>query len=248
MNPEKTPVFKRFKSYQTLRTEIYWALEAVRSHTSLNSAGGKGELFRVMFKGHQAAEEFGLSAARLSYILKYGLAPYFKQMVMSELLPAKGSPRLPRKFVTGFDESECRVTFSKQMDVHILFYDEGTKRVKRVYIGSQFMSKSKHEDLVEEFKSSHKELDLVNDLIQISMDGPHVNWCFHRALSELRKAENPDAPDLLEIGSCGLHVVHGSFGTGVKETDWAMGKKLKAAWTIFKKPQHEDLIISHLMK
>ena len=30
------------KSYQTLVAEIYWALEAVRSHTSLNSAGGKG--------------------------------------------------------------------------------------------------------------------------------------------------------------------------------------------------------------
>ena len=37
------------------------------------------------------------------------------------------------------------------------------------------------------------------------------------------------------LGSCGLHVVHGAFGTGVEKTDWWMGKKLNAAWSIFKK-------------
>ena len=31
------------------------------------------------------------------------------------------------KFVTGFDESENKVTYSKQMDIHIIYYDENTK-------------------------------------------------------------------------------------------------------------------------
>ena len=93
-----------------------------------------------------------------------------------------------------------------------MYYDEGTKKMN--FIGALFMTTAKCQDLVEEFKSSHKEFDFVNALIQISMDGPNVNWAFHRALGELRKAEDPNAPDLLELGLCGLQVVHGSFGTG----------------------------------
>ena len=105
-----TSVSFKTKSYETVVAEIYWALDTAKNHTSLNSAGRKGELFRVMFKGHQAAEEFGMSSARLSYIIRYGLAPYFRQSFMSELRPA--SPGLPPKFVTGFDESENKATYS----------------------------------------------------------------------------------------------------------------------------------------
>ena len=47
------------------------------------------------------------------------------------------------------------------------------------------------------------------------MDGPNTDWAFYQAVSDLRKSENLCAPDLLEIGSCGLHVVHSAFGTGV---------------------------------
>ena len=124
------------KSNETVIAEIYWVLDTVRNHTSLKSAGKKGPLFKLMFKGNVAAEEFGMSSARLSYVINFGLAPYFKEL-MSSLVPS--GPRLPLKFVSAFDESHNKVTFSKQMDVHIMYYDEKTKRVKRNYIASQFM-------------------------------------------------------------------------------------------------------------
>ena len=102
--------------------------------------------------------------------------------------------------------------------------------MKRVYIGSQSMRHATVDDMIKDFKEAHNGLDYG-----FSMDGPNTNWAFHRAVSDLSKSENPCAPDLLEIGSCGLHVVHGAFGTGVEKTDWRMGKKLNAAWSIFKK-------------
>ena len=57
------------KSYETLKSEIYFALDVVKNHYSLNSAADKGELFHLTFKGHQSAEEFGMSAAELPHQL-----------------------------------------------------------------------------------------------------------------------------------------------------------------------------------
>ena len=107
--------------------------------------------------------------------------------------------------------------------------------MKHVYIDSQFMGHATVDDMIKDFKEAHNVLDYVMNLILFSMDEPNRNWAFHRAVSDLRKSENPCAPDPLEIGSCGLHDVHGAFGTGVWKTDWKMGKKLNAAWSILKK-------------
>ena len=40
---------------------------------------------------------------------------------------------------------------------------------------------------------------------------------------------------MINIGSCGLHVLHGAYKTALKETDWELEKTLKAAHAIFKK-------------
>ena len=159
-----------------------------------------------MFKGHQSAEEFGMSPARLSYVVTFGLAPYFKSTFMNNLIPLKGSLRLPPKCVSCFDESLNKVVHSKQTDVHIIYLDEINKQVKRVYIGSQFMGHAAVDDMIKDFREAHNGLDYVMNFIQFLMDGPNTNWAFHQAASDLRKSENPCAPDLLEIGSCGLHL------------------------------------------
>ena len=42
------------------------------------------------------------------------------------------------------------------------------------------------------------------------MDGPNANWTFLDALENYRKEEDPNAPSLLNIASCGLHVLYGT--------------------------------------
>ena len=205
------------------KSQILWALSAVRTHQSLNSAGGKGDLFRAMFPDSAIAQDFNkLSDTKLNYIINHGLAPYFEMQIMQELAP-KG-PRLPPKFTSCFDESFNKSSYSKQMDVHILYYDENINRVQRVYLGSQFVGHGRAVDIMVDFKKAHKDLDIVHNLIQLSMDGPHVNWAFHRDLEEYRKTEDPDAHSLINIGSCGIHVVHGAFHTGQSQTDWQLEK------------------------
>ena len=220
------------KSYETLVSEIYLALDVVKNHYSLNSAANKGEVFFLMFKGHQSAEEFGMSPARLSCVIKFGLAPYFKSMFMNDLILLKWSSLLTPKFVSCFNRSLNKVVYSKQMDGHIIYFDEINKQVKHVYICSQFMGHATVDDMIKDFKEAHNGLDYVMNLIQFSMDGPNTNWALHCTVSDLMKSENPYAPDLLEMGSCGLYVAHSTFGTNVGKTDWKMEKKCNAAWSI----------------
>lgn len=62
------------------------------------------------------------------------------------------------------------------------------------------------------------------------MDGPNVNWSF------LEHLKNDPAKDtaLLEIGSCGLHIVHGAFQTGHKITGWRINEILRGMYWLFK--------------
>ena len=65
------------------------------------------------------------------------------------------------------------------------------------------------------------------------MDGPSVNWKF------IDKLSNDDAlcsgeSELLEIGSCGLYVVHGAFQTGHNAVNWNVTSTLRAFYRILK--------------
>ena len=40
-------------------------------------------------------------------------------------------------------------------------------------------------------------------------------------------------PSLINIGSCGLHVVHGAFKTGFQSVGWDLNKVFKAMWKFF---------------
>jgi len=219
---------------EVLKAWILWCMQVVSRHQSINSAGSIGDLFRAMFPDSDIAVKFGcLSSTKIGYIINHGLAPYFMKGVISKLVPP--GPRLPLKFTSCFDESFNTATYTKQMDIHIIYYNEEIKMIERSYIGSQFMGPAKQQDTMVEFKKAHDSLDIVHNLVQVSMDGPNVNWAFINLLVEYRKNQDASFPDLINIGSCGMHVMHGAYGTAQKTTDWEVDKTLKAAHGVFKK-------------
>ena len=63
------------------------------------------------------------------------------------------------------------------------------------------------------------------------MDGPNVNWKFLELLVESRI--EAEIPSLINIGSCGIHVIHGAFKTGAKASGWGVSKILKALARLF---------------
>ena len=85
------------------------------------------------------------------------------------------------------------------------------------------------QDLKRAFEECTEKLDL-KILIQVSMDGPNVNWKMLDLIVENRNS-NETYPNLLDVGSCSLHVVHGAFRTGMKQTGWGIDLLLKSLYS-----------------
>ena len=63
------------------------------------------------------------------------------------------------------------------------------------------------------------------------MDGPNVNWKFYTDLT--KECNSEELPQLLNIGSYGLHIVHGGLQKGVDESGWKLGHLMRSLWQLF---------------
>ena len=97
------------------------------------------------------------------------------------------------------------------------------------YLNSKFLGHAAALDIIHEFNEGIKELN-KGQLLQISMDGPGVNWPFFREIQKHREQE--ELPQLINIGSCGLHIIHGAFQTGATTTCWNIKGTLKAIYKL----------------
>ena len=95
-----------------------------------------------------------------------------------------------------------------QMDLLVNFWDNIVNKVCNRFLGSTFVGHAWHKDLLDDFTSLLDLLDQSN-LLQVSMDGPDVNWAF---FSELRNYQAKNyMTKLLGTGSCGIHFIHEAF-------------------------------------
>ena len=88
------------------------------------------------------------------------------------------------------------------------------------------------QDLLAKFKEGTAGLPRCK-LMQISMDGPSVNWSFLDK-HEDDLTQDDIAEKLLHIGSCGLHVINRAFQTGHHESGWKINGVLHAMYRLFK--------------
>ena len=121
------------------------------------------------------------------------------------------------------------VSTKKQLDVHIISFDQNANQIKRNYTGSEFIGHGDAETVVKAFKSVHGKLDYVHDLTQISMDEPNVNWKIDEVLKQQSKEDDLSSSMLLELGNCGLHVLHRAYQTDQYKSDWNLDKVLRIA-------------------
>ena len=69
-------------------------------------------------------------------------------------------------------------------------------------------------------------------LVQISSDGPNVNLKFLQIIKDHQ--EELDHLPLIDIGTCGLHTVHGCFKTVLVASGWLIEKIAKWLWYFLK--------------
>ena len=112
-----------------------------------------------------------------------------------------------------------------QIDILIRFGNQTKCIAETRDFNSEFLGGAKAEQILTCFEKGTQKFNL-SKLIQISSDGPNLNLKFLRLFSEKRELD--ELPSLLDIGTCGLHTVHGSMKAGVKNSGWNIGKILKA--------------------
>ena len=200
-NKNQAAIGNMFTKENVTRSEIWWALKTVELKFSLRSCEGASALFREMCPDSKIADNFSLSKTKCNYILNFGLAPFFKIILLIEIKKSS-------YFTTIFDESLNKKFQRGQMGILTRFCDEDNKKVDIRYFFSSFLVGATATDIQETFMSGIKELD-KNNFLQISSDGPNVNLEFLELMAENR--ENEELSPLIDIGTCGLHTVLNSL-------------------------------------
>ena len=97
-NLKQTSIVSLNASQFAKESEIMWAIDVVLSKHSFRSSVSKSELFSAMFHDSQIAKNFSCGKTKCTYILCFGVAPYFKELLCTTLSEVD-------HFVCQFDES-----------------------------------------------------------------------------------------------------------------------------------------------
>ncbi|KAH6935107.1 hypothetical protein HPB50_003423 [Hyalomma asiaticum] len=193
------------------------------THGSFRSAAASAALFPLIFPSSEVAAKVQLGKDKVGYTICHGIAPYFRNMLLSSLVNV---PYL----VVCFDEALNKVTQKQQMDVLIRYWDAADDSVKTRYLTSCFLGHTCAEDLASAFRKAVQEIKAK--ILQVSMDGPNVNFKFLRSLKE--ELRESDESHILDIGSCGLHVINGAYKAGHVASGWDLVSFLRSTYNLFK--------------
>lgn len=222
----KKTIQNYFLNDQVTKAEIIWCLRTVMTHSSFRSNSDFPDICKLMFPDSEIAKKFQLKKDKTSYTICFGLAPFFKNELLAVLSSLES-------YVICFDESLNKVVQKNQMDIHVRFWQNNVNAVKTRYLTSVFLGHSDAVSLLIALKSSVPSSD-IKKILQLSMDGPNVNHKLHSLLQNDLKENTGSSKSLLDIGSCGLHIVHGAFKIGHKSTSWDLNKFLYAVFNLFK--------------
>ena len=82
----KKSVFEKYLIKEhVVRAEIIWALNGVMSHSSLRSNSNAAQIFQIMFPDSDIAKQFEMQKDKNSYVVTFGLGPYFQAQLVSKL-------------------------------------------------------------------------------------------------------------------------------------------------------------------
>ena len=84
-NITQTALVSSTSQYFVLQAEIMWCLDVIMIKYSYNSNSDKSDLFLKMFSDSNIAKNLACGKIKCSYIVKFGLLPYFLELLNSEL-------------------------------------------------------------------------------------------------------------------------------------------------------------------
>jgi len=212
------------------RAEIIWCLQAIITQKSFRQSAKDVQMFSYMFPDSDIATKIQLQNDKIAYSILYGIAPYFRNLLENTL-------RSCDYIVVMFDESLNKISQKSQMDLKMRFWNSCKREVATRYFSSEFMGNTTATDILNAFIRALEGTVDLKKVLQVSMDGPNVNFKFFRDLQFYAKetySGDNNMPQMLSIGSCGLHTMHCAFKAAVQCTQWKIINFLRALYNLFK--------------
>ena len=104
------------------------------------------------------------------------------------------------------------------MDLLLHYFDLSDDRVKVRFYDS-------HSDLMQQFKDLNP-----NHIYQISMDDPNLNLKFYDCI--VKKKEENKQHVLVDLVTCGVCTIHGTFKYGAEKSDWNSKKIVEECYIL----------------
>ena len=124
-----------------------WALKSVMSHFSYSSACAIVDVFKAAFPDSNIAQRISYGPTKLSYLITFGIALYYKQLLVEDL---KKAPC----FVVLFDESLSTKLHQEQMDFNVRHFKNG--QVMTWYLSLAFLGHTTAEDPKLKFEEANQ--------------------------------------------------------------------------------------------
>ena len=220
-NAVQTTLLPTITPTQTLTAEIWLCLRTAMKNHSFSSNSDISFYLNKMFPGIPLVESVQCAETKTMYLTVFGIASHLKSILVKDI---KDEP-----YSLLFDESLNKSLTTKQLDLHVRFWKDS--QVQTRYLDSVMLGHATADILFKQMSSFRKDLNFTN-IIQLSMDGPNVNWALYDQFTQFLKDDY--TTKTINIGSCGLHQIHNAYRAAVGATSWEIEHFLTSLYTLFK--------------
>lgn len=195
---------------QVTKAEIIAAMQFASQNLPFSSADNLAECYREQFPDSVIARNLSIQSKKMSYIVAFGLGPYFTEQIVQEIKEG------PSYFTLHFDET-VTAQVKKQMDLLVRYWSHTCNEVQVAYLTSVMFGHAKADTVVAEiFQVLEKLCIPLRLLLSLGMDGPNVNKSIMRKINEMKRSKG--MAELVKCPpSCLIHVCHNSFHKGIKQ-------------------------------
>ena len=134
------------------RAEIIATLHFAAQNLSFSSSQNLSTLYQQQFHDSVIARNVKIGPSKMSYMVSYGLGPYFRQMIIKDIVEGN-------YFTLHFDEMILAQT-KKHMDLLVHYWSEREHVVKVKYISSIMFGHAKADTVVDDMLQTLEELAL----------------------------------------------------------------------------------------
>ncbi|CAM4913675.1 unnamed protein product [Rotaria socialis] len=161
----------------------------------------------------------------MSYVISHGLGPYFRDLLIKDI-------KNYERFVLCFDEQTNNQN-KKQLDSYFRYWSSQKGLVVTRYYRTILLGHAQANVVVDGILGAFRTDCIgISKLLMLSRDNPNANKTVEKTINDAMKKVNAE---LLNVGTCNLHVIHNVFNAGTTETNWHVENFCMNIWSWFQK-------------